>query len=515
VLESGDLFDGKYRVVRLTGEGGMGTVYEARHELLGTSVALKFLNADLADHPGVSERFLQEARIAATIASPYVARVTDVSRGPDGRPYLVMDFVTGESLERVLEREHKLPVEQACDFASQVASGLEAAHSIGAVHRDLKPANVIVTQTADGPLLKLIDFGIAKVREGSGARGLTRTGVVLGTPEYMPPEQLFAASDVDARADVYALGVLLFEMLSGRRPAEGDGPEEIVGKVLSGEVLTLEKLEPELPPELHEIVRRATAGDRDQRFASVRELGARLERFRGARESIPKTLPPIDEPVFGKGTTEDAPAIHELPAPSKGATQAASMTPFAPGPPPTAPAPRRKQTRTGGVIALLVVLLVGIGAAMAVVGSRHPGPAAPPLPPPMTTPEGPSTDPPPQTPGAASPDPGTPPIAPPASPPERRSPASPATPTSPASPPNLPPAATSDAGSLPLPIPLPSSFPALPSSLPFPTAFPTALPSTFPPTFPGLPPAPTGSSAPPKSSGGVGRPPIRSPREPE
>ena len=246
--QAGDLIAGKYRIVRLIGDGGMGSVYEARHQGLGTAVALKFLHEDLAGRPGLAERFLREARVAATIQSPHVAHVTDVDVGPLGLPYLVMELLGGESLQQKLDRERKLEAAVAIDFALQIASGLEAAHAVGVVHRDLKPDNVFVTPSAGGSLLKLIDFGIAKLAAGQEQRGLTRAGVVMGTAEYMPPEQLYAPSDVDGRADVYALGVILFEMLSGRRPADGDDAQAIVGKVMAGDVLSYAEPPQAIPP---------------------------------------------------------------------------------------------------------------------------------------------------------------------------------------------------------------------------------------------------------------------------
>ena len=174
----GDVIGGKYRIVRLIGDGGMGTVYEAHHEFLETTVALKFLHTELAKRAGLGSRFLQEARVSARIRSPHVTHVTDVDQTADGSPYLVMELLHGEPLQQLMDRRGKLPVEQAVDFALQILSGLESAHAIGVVHRDLKPDNVFIVPATGGPLLKLIDFGIAKLRASTAfQKGLTRAGV--------------------------------------------------------------------------------------------------------------------------------------------------------------------------------------------------------------------------------------------------------------------------------------------------------------------------------------------------
>src|SRR3954469_3874636 len=278
----GDVIGGKYRIVRLIGDGGMGTVYEAHHEFLETSVALKFLHADLAKRAGLGSRFLQEARVSARIRSPHVTHVTDVDQTADGSPYLVMELLHGEPLQQAMDRMQKLPPEQAVDFALQILAGLEAAHAIGVVHRDLKPDNVFIVPATGGPLLKLIDFGIAKLRASTVfQKGLTRAGSVMGTPEYMAPEQLFAAENVDHRADLYSLGVILFEMLSGRRPADGDEVEQIVAAVVSGNVRHLADLEPRLAPGLVAIVERALLPDREARFGSALEMRSALAAFAG------------------------------------------------------------------------------------------------------------------------------------------------------------------------------------------------------------------------------------------
>ncbi len=187
----GDLVGNKYRVARLIGDGGMGVVYEARHEVLGTAVALKFLHAELARRPGLASRFVQEAKVSASIQSPHVTRVTAVDSTAEGLPYMVMELLTGESLQQLLDRRRRLPVDQAVDFAVQIASGLEAAHALGVVHPDLKPDNVNNTPSTGGHLLKLLEFGIANLRESSEYnQGLTRPGANMGPPEYMAREQL-------------------------------------------------------------------------------------------------------------------------------------------------------------------------------------------------------------------------------------------------------------------------------------------------------------------------------------
>jgi serine/threonine-protein kinase len=494
VPNPGDLISGKYRLIRMIGDGGMGVVYEARHEALGNAVALKFLKAELAQTPGLAARFLREARVAANIASPHVAHVSDVDTSADGSPYLVMELLSGEPLQHLLERQSKLPLAQAVDFALQILSGLEAAHTVGVVHRDLKPDNVFVTPGPSGPFLKLLDFGIAKVLEPAEAqRGLTRSGVVMGTAEYMPPEQLYAASDVDPRADLYALGVMLFEMLSGKRPAEGGDAEVIVGKVLSGQVFALETLEPNLPVGLVGVVRRAIAADRDARFGSARELRAALEPFAGQAaiervSGVPKTLPPATqaegERVSPRGSTEPA-AAPLVPGPGWGTPQ---------GPPGRVIVHRRR--RPIGLFLALLLFAVAAAGAVAVLVIPHEttdrGPAPPPIPPPEPSEAiiAPLDQPPP---GPVSPPvtPGTPPTPGQAGPGTRPQADGGSAPTDggPQTIPTVP------------PFVLPSTFPPL-----IPSGFPTALPSVFPPFpsgFPNIPPlGPPAQPAQPTGDGG-------------
>ena len=214
----GQLINNKYRLVRLIGDGGMGSVYEARHELLGTTVALKFLHAMLARRKGLVERFLQEAQVSASIRSPHVVSVSDVDRTPEGLAYMVMEYVEGDTLqtlyEKLYQRGERLSEHDAFDIMLQMLDGVGAAHDRNIVHRDLKPDNVMLSPhpSREGQrLVKILDFGIAKLKaSGEVDRGLTRPGVVMGTPEYMAPEQARGERRVGARADVFSLGVMFF-----------------------------------------------------------------------------------------------------------------------------------------------------------------------------------------------------------------------------------------------------------------------------------------------------------------
>ncbi|MCL2822407.1 MAG: serine/threonine protein kinase [Polyangiaceae bacterium] len=286
--EVGQLVGGKYRLVRLIGEGGMGSVYEATHELLLNRVALKFLNPQFASRPAIVARFMQEARISANIRSAHVVSVSDVDQTAEGLPYVVMELLEGESLQQCLDRCHRLSVPIAVEYAVQILNGLEVAHTRYVVHRDLKPDNVFVVPQPNGSLLKLLDFGIAKVRSlVDDQPGLTRPGMMMGTPDYMAPEQVISADTVDHRADLFALGVILFEMVSGVRPVQADDPRTMAAIIMSGRVPRLVDVCPGVPQGISDIVGRALSGRREGRFASAAEMrGFLLPFFTIAASSV-------------------------------------------------------------------------------------------------------------------------------------------------------------------------------------------------------------------------------------
>jgi serine/threonine protein kinase/Tol biopolymer transport system component len=264
---------GPYEVQELIGGGGMGVVYKALDARLGRTAALKFLPAELTRDPGAKERFVQEARAASSLDHPNLCTILELGEGPDGRLYLAMPCYDGETLRRRIEHG-PLAVAEAVDVAEQIARGLSKAHRNGIVHRDIKPANVIVT--ADG-VVKILDFGLAKL---AGSAALSRTGSSAGTPAYMSPEQA-RGDDVDPRTDLWSLGVVLYEMLAGRRPFRGEREQAVIFSILNESPEPLSTVRPEVPPELARLVDRLLAKDPAERYASIDEPLAELRALKG------------------------------------------------------------------------------------------------------------------------------------------------------------------------------------------------------------------------------------------
>jgi eukaryotic-like serine/threonine-protein kinase len=280
-VEVGQILNAKYRIVRRIGAGGMAVVYEASHTGLGTPLAVKVLLAELARVPTLADRFRREARVSATIRSPHVIQVTDVDQLADGRPYLVMELLAGQSLEQKLLEAKALSRERAVDIGLQILLGLEAAHALGVVHRDLKPGNVFLAQQGSELVAKLLDFGIAKVRASTEFQSLTRPGVVMGTPEYMAPEQAFSSDQASVQSDLYSVGVMLYEMLSGELPARGDVPLQVAQQVMTGKVQPLHERCPGLPQGLVNLVHRALQAEPKARPESALEMRRELSAFAG------------------------------------------------------------------------------------------------------------------------------------------------------------------------------------------------------------------------------------------
>jgi len=279
-LPAGSVVAGKLRILRLLGEGGMGAVYEVEHEFTKHRRALKLLHADMAKHEHVVARFLREASAAGRIGNRHIVESFDAGRLDTGEPFLVMELLGGETLEARLTRQGRLPADALADLVGQACDGVQAAHAAGIVHRDLKPENLFIVDTKDGPLLKILDFGISRFDpELTGGHAVTREGATLGTPYYMSPEQIEGDKDLDARADVYALGVILYECASGQRPYEAPALPMLSVLIHGGKPVPLADCCPDLPAGFADVVARAMAKNRDDRFATARELGDALARF--------------------------------------------------------------------------------------------------------------------------------------------------------------------------------------------------------------------------------------------
>jgi serine/threonine protein kinase len=284
-VQEGDVLDGKYRVDRVLGVGGMGIVVAATHIHLNQRVALKFLLPAAVGNREVIERFAREARAAVQIQSEHVARVTDVGTLPTGSPYMVMEYLEGTDLAQAIEKGGPMPVTQAVGYVLQACEAIAEAHALGIVHRDLKPANLFLARRPGrDPMVKVLDFGISKTSDA--ATGLTQTSSVMGSPFYMAPEQMMSSKDVDARADLWALGVIAYELLAGKTPFAADTMPEVVYNVTQRDPAPVRELRPDVPEGLAEAIARCLARDRAQRYPNVARLAAALAPFGPPRSDV-------------------------------------------------------------------------------------------------------------------------------------------------------------------------------------------------------------------------------------
>ena len=290
-VREGDVIAGKYRVEKILGAGGMGIVVAARHIQLDETVAIKFLLPEMLSNYDAVSRFAREARAAVKIKGEHVARVFDVGALENGAPFMVMEFLEGGDLSGWLEQRGALPVEQAVEFVIQACVAIAEAHALGIVHRDLKPANLFCVRRADGNLsIKVLDFGISKVMNYgiAGAGSATQTSALMGSPYYMSPEQLQSSKDVDSLTDIWALGIVLYELLAGQVPFPGDSIPGVTIKVVSQAPPPLSTFRPELPRGLENAIFKCLEKDRRLRHRNVAELALALLPFgpRRARASV-------------------------------------------------------------------------------------------------------------------------------------------------------------------------------------------------------------------------------------
>lgn len=294
----GSVVDGRYEVQSVLGEGGMGTVYRVRHKALERPLALKALRRDLSKDADLPTRFIQEAKAAAAVEHPNVVQITDFGTLPTGQPYFVMELLEGEALSHIIRDTGRISSSRAVGIAIQIAEALGAAHAAGVIHRDLKPDNVNVRATGHHDVVKVLDFGLAKV---AGTSRLTRAGMVFGTPHYMSPEQA-AGDPSDHRVDIYALGVLLFEMITGRLPFEADSFTGVLAMHMYMEPPSMSALVGAPLGRIEDITLRCLAKKPAERYATMGDLLADLD-----RAAATLSVPP--EPSSRRRTVE----VEELP----------------------------------------------------------------------------------------------------------------------------------------------------------------------------------------------------------
>jgi serine/threonine-protein kinase len=393
----GSVLRGKYRLLAKVGQGGMGSVYKALHLAFDEMRAIKVIAPELLTDELFVKRFKHEAVITRRLQHPNAVRVDDIDEAEDGRPFIVMEFIEGKSLKKLIREEGPLPFLRVCSIIKQSASALEAAHKLGMVHRDIKPDNIALVDTPEGEMVKVLDFGIAKVKEarmGEGA-GLTLTGagVVIGTPQYMSPEQAMGkrGDDLDGRADLYSLGIVMYQMLSADLPFRADTTMEMLLAHMQKAPSPIREAHPELqvPESVASLTMRLLEKDRDKRPASARVLIQEIEKIEQEMSSPAKTRILTKDEMMraaeaggpsgsNRGSAAAAPA--RPPAPPAPPPQAVRpVEPPKPAPPPVvrpqpqviaAPLRAKRPESRWGLWVALIVLLVGIGGGGLYIATR-------------------------------------------------------------------------------------------------------------------------------------------------
>lgn len=332
----GQILLGKLEVIRRLGGGGMGVVYEVEHRLTGHRRALKVVHAKYADRPRFMKRLLREAKVAGTLATPYVVETYDAGRLEDGSAYVLMELLHGQTLYDLMQTEGKIAPKRLANIMAQVAEGVAVAHEAGIVHRDVKPENIfLIAGDDDEERVKILDFGVSKFDLGAeeAPTRLTAEGTLVGTPYYMSPEQA-SGKKVDARTDVYAMGVILYESLTGRLPFEAESVGELFVKIGAGECVPLRMRRPDLDDDWCEIVHRAFHRDPDVRYPTSEALRRDLVPLgSGGTKKRARTISDSGRSTIGYGETRDeAPRASDRPVDPDASSEVHALS--APPPPP-------------------------------------------------------------------------------------------------------------------------------------------------------------------------------------
>lgn len=360
IVRPGDIIGGKYRVERVIGQGGMGTVVRARHTLLEQDVAIKVLATELASDPQYAARFMREAQTAVTIKGEHVVRVLDVGTRENGAPFMVMEYLDGKDLAAIVETSGPLPVSDAIDHILQACEALAEAHVAGLTHRDIKPSNLFLTKRSDGsPLVKLLDFGIAKPSTTTTDSRLTATGAAMGSPSYMSPEQVRNAKNVDHRSDIWSLGASLHEILTGLPPFQAETFPALCAAIIADEPKPLREVRKDAPVDVERIIGKCLEKKPENRYADVAALAVALAPFGGSSSQISvERIAKIISPGAPRAPMDSISRVSISPAsgPSTSAFAATAAStsvnlPESPAPPKRSPA----RFVVGGLVALAAV----------------------------------------------------------------------------------------------------------------------------------------------------------------
>lgn len=383
MLEEGQIIDDKYRIVGLLGVGGMGSVYEGENSRIKRRVAIKVLHADTASNAQAVERFEREAQAAGRIGSDHILEVLDLGKLTNGDHYMVMEFLDGETLGARIKRVGGLTPRDVAPLIRQALLGLQAAHTAGIVHRDLKPENIFICKEKAGhhDFVKLIDFGVSKFNKLGSDMAMTRTGAVMGTPYYMSPEQARGGKDIDHRSDLYSMGVILYESVTGKVPFDAETFNELLFKIVLSEPPPLRQVCPEVDAAFESITQKAMARDPAHRFETADEFVKGLDSWiaTGSAVTIPPAVGHGFNPVTGTQMMPEVPPAAPVPQVPHLAPMAADP---AVGPAATGSAAWAKTQPTPGsgskgpLIAILagvaILLIAGVGvAAWRIKAARH------------------------------------------------------------------------------------------------------------------------------------------------